>query len=83
MAFCGNVLELVKKRKVIEDNDFIQWKEFKGFNPDNHNLEVYIEKSLLPELEEIELILIDVALGEVNGKSMGMLFMKKEKDVYG
>ena len=80
MAFCGNVLELVEKSKVLEDYPvFVPWTEFEG----QPNVEVYIEKDLIPEVEKKDLILIDVVLGEVNGKQMGMLFMKKSSDVYG
>ncbi|MFX0041299.1 MAG: hypothetical protein ACFE8L_00165 [Candidatus Hodarchaeota archaeon] len=47
------------------------------------NINVFIEKNLLPELELKDQILIDVAIGEVKGVKIGMLFIKKSQDVYG
>ena len=80
MAFCGDVLELVEKYKVQEDYpEFVQWTEIEG----HPNVEVYIEKDIIPEMEKKELILIDAVVGEVNGKQVGMLFMKKTSNVYG
>ena len=80
MAFCGNVIELVEKYKVLDEkDDFIQWKEIEG----NPNIEVYIENDLVSEFMEKELILIDVAIGELNGEQIGLLFIKKQEDVYG
>ncbi len=47
-------------------------------------MEVYIEKELLPELNQKNLILIDAVIGNgEDGEMFGLLFMKKEKDVYG
>ena len=80
MAFCGDVLELVEKYKVLEDYpEFVLWNEVEG----QPNVEVYIEKDIIPEIEKKDLILIDAIVGEVNGKQMGMLFMKKTSNVYG
>jgi len=80
MAFCGNVIELVEKYKVLDEkDDFIQWKEIEG----NPNIEVYIENDLISEFLEKELILIEVAIGELNGEQIGLLFIKKQEDVYG
>jgi len=80
MAFCGDVLELVEKYKVQEDYpEFVQWNEIEG----QPNVEVYIEKDIIPEMEKKDLILIDAVVGEVNGKQVGMLFMKKTSNVYG
>ena len=80
MAFCGNVLELVEKHKVVDDKeDFIQWKEIEG----KPNIDVYIENDLISEFMEKDLVLIDVAIGELNGEQIGLLFIKKQKDVYG
>ena len=80
MAFCGDVLELVEKYKVLEDYpEFVQWTEFEGAP----NVEVYVEKDIIPELEKKELILIDVIVGEVEGKQIGMLFMKKNSNTNG
>ncbi len=80
MAFCGNVLELVAKHKVVDDKeDFIQWKEIEG----KPNIEVYIENDLISEFMEEDLVLIDVAIGELNGEQIGLFIIKKQKDVYG
>lgn len=80
MAFCGNVIELVKKHKVLDEKEnFFQWKEIEG----KPNIEVYIENDLISEFKEKKLVLIDVAIGEVNGEQIGLLFIKKQKDVYG
>ncbi len=80
MAFCGNVIELVEKHKVLDEKEnFIQWNEI----IDDPNIEVYIENDLIQELTQKTIVLIDVALGELNGEQMGLLFLKKQKDVYG
>jgi len=84
MSFCGNVLELVEKLKIIEDtSDFIQWNNIEG----DPGVEVFIEESILPELESetAEVLLIDAVVGTLpNGEKMGMLFLKNpNKDVYG
>ena len=79
LAFCGNVLELIEKQKVIEDGDFIEWTDLDK----NLNINVFIEQNLLPELELKDQILIDVAIGEIKGVKIGMLFIKKSQDVYG
>lgn len=80
MAFCGNVVELVKKFKIIEEKgDFIQWKEITG----DSQVEVYIETNLIPEFKDMDLLLIDVAIGQIDGEKIGMLFIKKQNDVYG
>ena len=44
---------------------------------------MYIEKQILLELEEKPLTIIDVAVGEVEGEKIGMLFIKKDSNVYG
>jgi len=72
MAFCGNVLELVEKHKVLDDDiEFVQWTTFR----DDPDVEVFIEKSILPELEQKDLIVIDVVIGDVNNKKIGLLFI--------
>jgi len=79
MGFCGNVLELVEKYKVLEDYpEFVRWTEVEG----KPNVEVYIEKDIIPEIEIKELILIDAVVKEENGKEFGMLFMKKSPNMY-
>jgi hypothetical protein len=80
MGFCGNVLELVEKYKVLEDYpEFMRWNKFE----EQPYVDVYIEKDIIPEIEKKNLILIDVVVGEVNGKQLGWLFMKKTSNVYG
>jgi hypothetical protein len=80
MAFCGNVVELVEKFKIIEEkSDFIQWREIVG----DPQVEVYIETGIISEFTDMDLILIDVAVGQINGEKIGMLFIKKQNDVYG
>lgn len=80
MAFCGNVIELVEKHKILDEKEnFIQWNEI----IDKPNIEVYIENELMQELTQKTILLIDVALGDLNGEQMGLLFLKKQQDVYG
>ena len=79
MAFCGNVIELIEKQKVIEDGDFIEWTEIDK----NPIIDVFIEKNLLPELESKDKIFIDVAIGHIKSVKIGMLFIKQSQDVYG
>jgi len=85
MSFCGNFVEMVEKYKVEEDSDFILWTdsnldelEFK-----ESEVEVYIEGTIIPELEEKSMIIIDAAKGEVKNRTVGVLFIKKESNVYG
>ncbi|MFX1317280.1 MAG: hypothetical protein ACFE9T_15565 [Promethearchaeota archaeon] len=77
IKFCGNVLELVEKQKVLEDDDFIEWTKIDK----NLNIEVFIERTLLHELELKDKILIDVAIGEINGIKIGVFFIKKSQNV--
>jgi hypothetical protein len=80
MAFCGNVVELVEKFKILEEmKNFTLWEEIQA----NQNVEVYVENSLIPELEIKILITIDIAIGFVNGEKVAFLFIKKPNDVYG
>jgi hypothetical protein len=85
MSFCGNFVEMVDKSKVDRDTDFILWEDTNldenEFRKDE--IEVYIEKSIIPELEEKSLIIIDAAQGELDNRTVGVLFIKKESDVYG
>ena len=85
MSFCGNIVELVEKYKVYNDNDFIGWKNTNIYEKLNNDLEieVYIEKKIIPQLEKKPLIIIDAAIGEVSGNKVGILFMKKDSNVYG
>ena len=80
MAFCGNVLELVEKYKILEENEnFTQWKEIEG----DPEIEVYIENEIISEYRDMELVFIDVAIGQIDDEKIGMLFIKKKNDVYG
>lgn len=86
MAFCGNIVELVERDKVLEDGGFIRCPNtnINVNSKDNLDIEVYVEKTLISELEEKPLIIIDAAIGEIKGgEKIGMLLMKKENDVYG
>ena len=81
MSFCGNVLELVEKEKVLEGYpEFIQWTDIDG----DGDIEVYLEKSIIPELKEQGLVVIDAIISDIKGKKVGLLFMKKlNNDTYG
>ena len=81
MSFCGNVLELVEKDKVLEDYpEFVKWNN----NEEETDIEVYLEKSIVPELEKKGLILIDAIVSEVKGNKVGLLLMKKlNNETYG
>lgn len=85
MSFCGNVVELVEKYKVYNDDDFIEWKDTNVYENINNclEIEVYIEKKIIPQLEKKPLIIIDAAIGDVSGNKVGILFMKKDSNVYG
>lgn len=77
MSFCGNVLELVEKNKVLDGYpEFVQWNDL----DEGIGIEVYMEKSIIPELKERGLIVIDTILSEIKGKEVGLLFMKKLND---
>ena len=81
MAVCGNILELVEKHKILnEEENFVKWTDFKG---KIDKIEVYIEKEIIPELINQEFILIDAAVGKLqNGEKFGLLFIKKDDNVY-
>ena len=81
MDICGNILELVEKHKILnEEENFAKWTEFEG-NIDK--IEVYIEKVIIPELINQKFILIDAAVGKLhNGEKFGLLFIKKDDNVY-
>ena len=85
MAFCGNVIELVEMHKILDDKEeFIKWTEFDNIASVGANLQVYIEKSLINELMKNNLILIDALIGETkNSEKIGLLFIKKDNNVYG
>ena len=73
LSFCGNFVELVESKKVENDKDFILWTDFSNKNLD---IDVYIEKSIIEELESKPLIEIHAAIGEVKGETIGVLFIK-------
>ena len=81
MACCGNILELVEKHKILdEEENFVKWTDF-GENFED--VEVYIEKVIIPELIDQDFIIIDAAVGKLqNDEKFGMLFIKKDDDVY-
>ena len=74
-------MELVEKKELFDGSlEFVKWTDFE----EDSRVEVYIEKSIVPELEEKDRILIDAAIGEVNNKKIAMLFIKRENpDMYG
>jgi len=85
MSLCGNFVELVEKFKLLDDDDFVKLKDTEIENEQfkTEHIEVYIEKLIIPELEEKPLTIVDVAVGEVKGKKVGLLFIKKNSNVYG
>ena len=85
MSLCGNFVELVEKFKLLDDDDFIKLNDTDIENEQfkAENIEVYIEKLIIPELEEKPLTIVDVAVGEVKGKKVGLLFIKKNANTYG
>jgi hypothetical protein len=85
MSFCGNVVELVEKHKVVNDMDFILWNDtnIENNNAEMDQVEIYIEEKILRELEIKPLIIIDAVTKETENFKVGMLFMKKESNVYG
>jgi len=85
MSLCGNFIELVENFKLLDDDDFVKLKDadienvqFKAVH-----IEVYIEKKIILELEGKQLTIVDAAVGEVKGKKVGLLFIKKNSNVYG
>ena len=85
MSLCGNFVELVEKFELLDDNDFVKLKDHNIENEQfkDEQIEVYIEKLIIPELEEKSLTIVDVAVGDVEGKKVGFLFIKKNSNVYG
>ena len=85
MSLCGNFVELVEKFKLLDDDDFVQLKDndIKNEQLKVKHIEVYIEKLIIPELEEKPLTIVDAVVGEVKGKKVGLLFIKKKSNVYG
>ena len=85
MSLCGNFVELVEKYKLLDDNDFVKLKDTDIENEQlkAEHIEIYIEKDIIPELEEKPLTIVDAAVGEVKGKKVGVLFIKKNSNLYG
>jgi len=75
----------VDKHKVEYDSDFILWPEtnLDEIKFKESEIEVYIENSIISELEEKSMIIIDAAKGELKNRTVGVLFIKKESNVYG
>ena len=81
MSICGNFVELVERSKVFTDSDFERCYDT---NLDkNSEIEIYIERKIIPELEEKSLIIIEAAIGNVEGQEVGMLFIKRNSNTYG
>ncbi len=53
------------------------------FFKDSMNIEVYVEKKLVNEFQEKPIVIIDAAIGQTGEGQIGMLFIKKEQNVYG
>jgi hypothetical protein len=85
MSFCGNIIELIEQKKVMNDRDFLLWNEtnIEDALTSEPEVEVYIEQKLLEELSTKPFLLIDVAIGNIKGEEIGYLFFKKNADVYG
>lgn len=85
MAFCGNAIELVELHKILDDKEeFIKWTEFDSISSVGANLQVYIEKNELNDLKKKNLIVIDAYIAETKtSEKIGLLFIKKENNVYG
>ncbi|MBD3215369.1 MAG: hypothetical protein GF311_22360 [Candidatus Lokiarchaeota archaeon] len=74
------MVEIVDKKKILKDSEpFILWDDVDGNPP----IEVFIEKKVLDELEQKPELLIDAAMGRVKDEDYGMLFIKKQGNVYG
>jgi hypothetical protein len=85
MSFCGNVVELVEEYKLLNDDDFIRLNdsEIENRQIKTKHINVYIEKKIIHEFEAKTLTIVDAAIGDIEGKKVGMLFIKKNSDVYG
>jgi hypothetical protein len=85
MSFCGNFVEMVEKEKVSSDSDFILWPDtnLEESNLKLDDIEVYVEKTIIPELDKKSIVIIDAAKGNVKNKTIGVLFIKNESNVYG
>jgi hypothetical protein len=84
MTVCGNFVELIEAHKVKDDEDFILWNVSQ--NEDDYasfDFDVYIENKIVEELSHKQLLLIDATIGKADGKEVGMLFIKSDKDKYG
>ena len=70
------MLELVEKFKVLDGYpEFIEWEKFEK----QPIFEVYIEKSVVPDLSFHDTIIIDAFVGETHGsEQIGMLYMKRD-----
>ena len=86
MAFCGNVVDLVEKHKVLDDKEeFVKWKRFDGITPDDSNLQVYIEKSIIPDFKTRDSLRIELITYKTaeSAEQVSLLFIKNDNNVYG
>ncbi|MFX1387081.1 MAG: hypothetical protein ACFE9M_07700 [Promethearchaeota archaeon] len=85
MSFCGNIVELVEKYKVVKDLDFILWNDTNigNYHSEIEKIEIYIEEKVLEELENKPMVIIDAVTNKTKDSKVGVLFMKKESNVYG
>ena len=84
MTICGNFVELIEAHKVENDEDFILLNANQSeVHDESFDFDVYIEKKIVEELSHKQQLLIDAAIGKVDEKEVGMLFIKKSSDVYG
>ena len=76
---------MVEEHIILDDSDFIKLKDTEIENQqfETAQIDVYIEKQIILELEEKPLTIVDVAVGEVKGEKVGLLFIKKNSNVYG
>ena len=67
----------------MESMSSLTVEEIENFQFKTTDIAVYIERKIILELEEKPLTIVDAAVGEVKGKKVGLLFIKKSSDVYG
>ncbi len=72
--FCDNVVELAEKQKILEDGAFERWIQ----ENENYITELYVEKKLINELQNKELILIDAIIWKTMDGEQGLLFIRKD-----
>jgi len=71
---------VVDKNKILNDSHlFILWDDVEGNPP----IEIFIEDQVMDEVEQKPELLIDAVIGEIKDKEYGMLFIKKDSNIYG